>query len=109
MRGPRLTGTTTSHSASAPEGHAKLPATREFSDQCWLEPARTCRSSPTIEPFNDGFLTTAAQKGAGWSAGLIANREAAMELMGAWDPGVIASLTPDEKPLPDLLGSPSPR
>jgi len=25
-----------------------------------------------------------------------------MELMGAWDPGVIASLTPNSKPLPDL-------
>ena len=55
-----------------------------------------------------GFLTTAAQQGAGSSAGLVANRQAAMELMGAWDPGVIASLTPDEKPLPDLLWFPFP-
>jgi raffinose/stachyose/melibiose transport system substrate-binding protein len=31
-----------------------------------------------------------------------------MELMGAWDPGVIASLTPDEKPLPDLKWFPFP-
>ena len=31
-----------------------------------------------------------------------------MELMGAWDPGVIASLTPDEKPLPDLAWFPFP-
>jgi raffinose/stachyose/melibiose transport system substrate-binding protein len=31
-----------------------------------------------------------------------------MELMGAWDPGVIASLTPDEKPLPDLGWFPFP-
>ncbi len=54
------------------------------------------------EAFNDGFLTTAAQQGAGSSAGLVANHKAAMELMGAWDPGVIASLTKDEKPLPDL-------
>ena len=60
------------------------------------------------EPFNDGFLTTAAQQGAGSSAGLVANRQAAMELMGAWDPGVIASLTPDEKPLADLLWFPFP-
>jgi raffinose/stachyose/melibiose transport system substrate-binding protein len=31
-----------------------------------------------------------------------------MELMGAWNPGVIASLTPDAKPLPDLGWFPFP-
>jgi len=31
-----------------------------------------------------------------------------MELMGAWDPGVIASLTPDQKPLADLDWFPFP-
>ena len=31
-----------------------------------------------------------------------------MELMGAWNPGVIASLTPDQKPLPDLDWFPFP-
>ena len=62
----------------------------------------------TTKPFNDGFLTTSAQQGAGSSAGLLANHKAAMELMGAWDPGVIASLTPDEKPLPDLGWFPFP-
>ena len=31
-----------------------------------------------------------------------------MELMGAWNPGVIASLTPDEQPLPDLGWFPFP-
>ena len=60
------------------------------------------------EPFNEGFLTTAAQQGAGSSAGLVANHQAAMELMGAWNPGVIASLTPDEKPLADLSWFPFP-
>ncbi|RIJ10013.1 extracellular solute-binding protein, partial [Clavibacter nebraskensis] len=46
--------------------------------------------------------------GAGSSAGLIANHQAAMELMGAWDPGVIAGLTPDQKPLADLSWFPFP-
>ena len=31
-----------------------------------------------------------------------------MELMGNWDPGVIAGLTPDQKPLPDLGWFPFP-
>ena len=52
--------------------------------------------------------TTAAQQGAGSSAGLLANKQAGMELMGAWDPGVIASLTPDGKALPDLGWFPIP-
>ncbi|MFZ8307881.1 extracellular solute-binding protein, partial [Staphylococcus aureus] len=42
------------------------------------------------------------------SAGLLANKQAGMELMGAWDPGVIASPTPDQKPLPDLGWFPFP-
>ena len=46
--------------------------------------------------------------GAGSSAGLVANHKAGMELMGAWDPGTIASLTPNQKPLPDLRWFPFP-
>ena len=81
---------------------------KDFSDECWTRAAEDLVDFAAIEPFNEGFLTTAAQQGAGSSAGLIANRQAAMELMGAWDPGVIASLTPDEKPLPDLAWFPFP-
>lgn len=79
-----------------------------FSDECWLRAGEDLEDFAGIEPFNQGFLTTTAQQGAGSSAGLIANHKAAMELMGAWDPGVIASLTPDEKPLADLGWFPFP-
>lgn len=81
---------------------------REFNDPCWLDAGENLQSFIDSEPFNDGFLTTAAQQGAGSSAGLLANKQAAMELMGAWNPGVIASLTPDEQPLSDLLWFPFP-
>lgn len=81
---------------------------KDFSDGCWKKAAEDLQDFAAIKPFNDGFLTTSAQQGAGSSAGLVANRQAAMELMGAWDPGVIASLTPDEKPLPDLAWFPFP-
>ncbi len=81
---------------------------KDFSDECWLRAAEGLNDFAAIEPFNEGFLTTEPQQGANSSAGLIANRKAAMELMGAWDPGVIASLTPDEKPLPDLAWFPFP-
>ena len=80
----------------------------DFSDQCWVEAGNDLDEFAATNPFNDGFLTTAAQQGAGSSAGLLANKQAAMELMGAWDPGVIADLTPDKKPLPDLGWFPFP-
>ena len=80
----------------------------DFSDQCWVEAGNDLDEFAASNPFNDGFLTTAAQQGAGSSAGLLANKQAAMELMGAWDPGVIADLTPDKKPLADLAWFPFP-
>lgn len=79
-----------------------LAQTQSFDDPCWLRAAEDLADFVATEPFNDGFLTTSAQQGAGSSAGLIANHQAGAEVMGAWDPGVIGSLTPDEKPLPDL-------
>ena len=74
----------------------------KFTDSCWKQAGQDTKTFFDTKPFNDGYLTTAAQQGAGSSAGLVANHKAAMELMGAWDPGVISSLTPDAKPLADL-------
>lgn len=82
--------------------------TLSFDDPCWLKAGQDVQSFAATKPFNNGFLTTSAQQGAGSSAGLVANHKAAMELMGAWDPGVIGSLTPDQKPLPDLDWFPFP-
>lgn len=82
--------------------------TRSFDNPCWLEAGENLQSFLATQPFNEGFLTTAAQQGAGSSAGLLANHQAAMELMGAWNPGVIASLTPDQQPLADLGWFPFP-
>jgi len=84
---------------------ATLDATaksKTFDDPCWTKAGEDLKTFADTKPFNDGFLTTSAQQGAGSSAGLVANHKASMELMGAWDPGVIASLTKDTKPLPDL-------
>lgn len=81
---------------------------RNFDHPCWTTAGEDLEEFAGTEPFNEGFLTTSAQQGAGSSAGLVANHQAAMELMGAWNPGVIASLTPDEQPLPDLGWFPFP-
>lgn len=86
----------------------KATANKKFDDKCWTKAGDDLAAFSKTVPFNDGFLTTSAQQGAGSSAGLLANHQAAMELMGAWDPGVIASLTPDKKPLADLGWFPFP-
>lgn len=83
-------------------------AEMSFDDPCWTDAAQDLQDFSATEPFNNGYLTTSAQQGAGSSAGLLANHKAAMELMGAWNPGVIASLTPDEEPLEDLGWFPFP-
>ncbi|QZN85631.1 extracellular solute-binding protein [Cellulomonas sp. C5510] len=87
---------------------AQAAADMSFDDECWTKAGQDLQDFAGTEPFNNGFLTTSAQQGAGSSAGLVANHQAAMELMGAWDPGVIASLTPDQKPLADLGWFPFP-
>jgi raffinose/stachyose/melibiose transport system substrate-binding protein len=84
---------------------ATLDATaksKTFNDPCWTKAGQDLKAFADTKPFSEGFLTTSAQQGAGSSAGLIANHKASMELMGAWDPGVIAGLTKNTKPLPDL-------
>ncbi|GIG41091.1 extracellular solute-binding protein [Cellulomonas phragmiteti] len=81
---------------------------RSFDDPCWTQAGEEYADFAALEPFNDGYLTTTAQQGAGSSAGLLANHQAAMELMGAWNPGVIAGLTPDGEPLADLGWFPFP-
>ena len=81
---------------------------RSFDDECWVAAGEDLQALSETEPFQEGYLTATAQQGAGSSAGLIANHKAGMELMGAWDPGVIAGLTPDKKPLKDLGWFPFP-
>ena len=81
---------------------------RSFNDDCWLKAGEDLAAFNETEPFNTGYLTTTAQQGAGSSAGLLANKLASMELMGAWEPGVLADLTPDKQPLADLRWFPFP-
>jgi raffinose/stachyose/melibiose transport system substrate-binding protein len=87
---------------------SKVAKTLKFTDPCWTKAGEDVAALLKTEPFQEGFLTTPGQTGAGSSAGLLANHKAAMELMGAWEPGTLAGLTPDQKPLPDLGWFPFP-
>ncbi|MFS0866302.1 ABC transporter substrate-binding protein [Microbacterium sp. 179-B 1A2 NHS] len=86
----------------SPETFETAVSEFDFSDPCWVEAGEQLQDFLGVEPFQDGFLGTVAQQGAGSSAGLIANGDAAMELMGHWNPGVIGGLTADET-VPEFL------
>jgi raffinose/stachyose/melibiose transport system substrate-binding protein len=60
---------------------------------CFLKAGNDLAAFMKTNPFEDGFLATSSQQGAGSSAGMVANGEAAMELQGDWEPGVIDPLT----------------
>ncbi|WP_246852700.1 ABC transporter substrate-binding protein [Naasia sp. SYSU D00948] len=76
----------------------------DFSDPCFEEAGEHLQSFIETEPFQEGFLATSAQQGAGSSAGMLANGQAAMELMGHWNPGVMAGLTESGEGLGENLG-----
>ncbi len=64
-----------------------------LSAQCFVKAGNDLQTFMKTNPFQAGFLATPSQQGAGSSAGMVANGQAAMELQGDWDPGVIDSLT----------------
>jgi raffinose/stachyose/melibiose transport system substrate-binding protein len=75
----------------------------KFDDPCFVKAGDDLKAFLALKPFQDGFLGTPGQTGAGSSAGMVANGKAAMELMGHWNSGVIQGLTPD-KQVPAFLG-----
>jgi raffinose/stachyose/melibiose transport system substrate-binding protein len=76
----------------------------KFTDPCFVKAGQDLQTFLATKPFQNGFLGTPAQTGAGSAAGLLANDKAAMELQGHWESGVVGGLTGDKKPLGDKLG-----
>ena len=74
-------------------------STLDFSDPCFVDAGEGLKEFIETEPFNTGFAATAPQEGATSSAGLVANGNAAMELMGQWNVSVMTGLVDD----PDAL------
>jgi raffinose/stachyose/melibiose transport system substrate-binding protein len=72
-------------------------------DDCFVEAGEDLQELLDAEPFQEGFLGTTAQQGAGSSAGMVANGDAAMELQGDWELAVMPSLT-DDKDFASKLG-----
>ncbi len=74
----------------------------KLTDQCFTEAGQKTLDFIKTDPFNIGFNGTSAQQGPGSSAGLVANGEAAMNLQGTWNFGVMQSLT--DTNLSDKIG-----
>lgn len=57
----------------------------DFSDSCWVDAGTMLEDFLATDPFQPQFISTVAQTGATSSAGMVANGDAAMELMGQWN------------------------
>jgi raffinose/stachyose/melibiose transport system substrate-binding protein len=66
--------------------------TLKLDDACWVKAGDDLKAFLATKPFQNGFLGTPAQQGAGSSAGMVANGQAAMELQGDWDPSTMQGL-----------------
>lgn len=80
----------------SPEVLQEAQAALVFDDPCFVEAGELLEEFIASEPFQDGFLGTGAQQGAGSSAGILATGGAAMELMGHWNPGVMGGILQEE-------------
>ncbi|WP_062079377.1 ABC transporter substrate-binding protein [Demequina globuliformis] len=69
----------------SPDTMSSATSALDFSDPCWLDAGQQLEDFLGTEPFQDQYTSTVAQTGATSSAGLVANAEAAMELMGQWN------------------------
>jgi raffinose/stachyose/melibiose transport system substrate-binding protein len=68
----------------------------KFSDPCFAKAGEDLKAFMDTKPFQNGFLGTPSQQGAGSSAGLVANGKAAMELQGDWEILVMPALASDK-------------
>ncbi|MGC4175112.1 ABC transporter substrate-binding protein [Demequina sp.] len=57
----------------------------DFSDPCLVKAGDNLQAFLDTEPFQKDYMSTVAQTGATSSAGMVANANAAMELMGQWN------------------------
>jgi len=82
--------------ACSPEVLADAQANLVFDDPCFVEAGDYLKEFIDSNPFQEGFLGTTAQQGAGSSAGLVATGNAAMELMGHWNAGQMGGILAEE-------------
>ncbi|WP_194396270.1 extracellular solute-binding protein [Microbacterium atlanticum] len=77
--------------------------TGDFTADAFIKAGERIDELVAANAFQDGFLGTAYAE-AGGASSLIANGQAAMELMGSWSPGTQASVAENGEGLGDDLG-----
>jgi len=82
--------------ACSPDVLSNAQANLVFDDPCFVEAGELLQEFIDSAPFQEGYLSTTAQQGAGSSAGLVATGGAAMELMGHWNPGTMGGILAEE-------------
>lgn len=82
----------------------KAMSSQDLSDACFGKASADLTAFLKTNPFQKGYLGTAAQLGSGSSAGMVATGKAAMELQGDWDPGVMAGLVKNGAQVEKQLG-----
>jgi raffinose/stachyose/melibiose transport system substrate-binding protein len=75
-----------------------------FDDPCFVEAGNQLAEFVATEPFQADFVNTKAQEGAGSSAGMLGNGQAAMELMGDWNYGTARNLAADQDAFDEFIG-----
>jgi raffinose/stachyose/melibiose transport system substrate-binding protein len=78
-------------------------------DQCFVKAGEDLKAFLDTKPFQNGFLGTPAQQGAGSSAGQVANGKAAMELQGDWELPTMIPLAKDKNFASKLSWFPFPK
>ena len=69
----------------------------KFTDPCWTKAGDDLAAFLKVNPFENGFLTTSAQQGAGSSAGLLANHKAGHGAHGDLGAGHDRSAHPEQE------------
>ena len=73
----------------------------DFSDQGWLDASDLLQTILDQDAFNTGWQATSAQQGAASASGMVVMGQAAMQLMGTWDYGVMGGIFNEAEGLPE--------
>ncbi|ROO60724.1 carbohydrate ABC transporter substrate-binding protein (CUT1 family) [Micromonospora sp. Llam0] len=75
-----------------------------FDDPCWVKAGEDLQAFIATEPFQDNFIATPGQNDPTSANGLLANGQAAMELMGDWNRGTLDTVASDPEALAEFIG-----
>ena len=73
----------------------------DFSDEGWIAASELLQTIIEQDVFNTGWQATVAQEGAASASGMVVMGQAAMQLMGSWDFGVMGGIFNEAEGLPN--------